>query len=358
MDFLVLLQEWHPNQSPPLENEKPLKLPHPKEHLVFKSAFHQARYLELVEDNLWYERVFNLSPEGPYKHIYEIFSKQEWGILLQPPRKVNFELVREFYANALPTNATDPFTFQTFVCGRDISFTRDAINQYLGNPYPLDDPNELCEYHEHLARGNFNHDEIERTILKAGRQYDVNDVGRKHRAKYAGLNLPAQVTLKLILHNIRPKSHISTTTLPVVALIYYVLKGEKVDIACTIANEMKLVTLQGKFPVKKQLPPTVHEEIKNPIDDGFIARNIEKKRRKTRAAWHLHLKHLNRNLSHKMSHLKSPPLMHLISLALFSGKTSATHIHGIRMKHSTGVTQHFTSPFIMLICIPAMLITR
>jgi len=81
--------------------------------------------------------------------------------------------------------------------------------------------------------------------MKPDKSYDTSDVGKKHRAKYAHMILPAHVCLKLILHNIRPKSRISTTTIDVCALIYYILKGKKVDIARTIVNEMKLITYQG-----------------------------------------------------------------------------------------------------------------
>jgi len=284
-----------PFQSPKAPNAEPY------DNLKFKSAFHQARYMELVEEMLWYEQVFNLSPEGAYNHIYQLFAKQEWGRLLQPPKKVNVELVREFYTNALPTLSTNPFTFQTFVRGRDISFTRDAINEYLVNPYHLAERDELCEFHATLAQGSFNYSEIERTIVKSGRHYDVSDAGRKHRAKYVDLTLPAQVILKLILHNIRPKSHILTTTVDVAALIYYILKGKKVDIARTITYDMKLVTLHGKstkkcplaFPglimgliiaTRMYLAPAIHEEIKIPIDDEFISRNMEKKKKKDKGS--------------------------------------------------------------------------
>jgi hypothetical protein len=60
------------------------------------------------------------------------------------------------------------------------------------------------------------------------------------------MTLPAKIVLKLILHNIQPNSHLSDTTLDVTPLIFYILKKKKVDIARTIAEEMKRVALQGK----------------------------------------------------------------------------------------------------------------
>jgi len=74
-------------------------------------------------------------------------------------------------------------------------------------------------------------------------------------------------------------------------LIYYIIKGIKVDIARTIAWELKKITLLGKgesttrlsFPglimglikdTKMRLPSAVHEVIKNPINDNHITRFI------------------------------------------------------------------------------------
>jgi hypothetical protein len=105
------------------------------------------------------------------------------------------------------------------------------------------------------------------------------------------MNNPAKVILKLILYNIRPNSHLSDCTVDVCKLIYYILKGIKVDIAKTIAWELRKVTLQGKGEAttrlsflglitglikdtKMKLLNAVHEFIKNPIDDAFISRYI------------------------------------------------------------------------------------
>jgi len=119
--------------------------------------------------------------------------------------------------------------------------------------------------------------------MKPGFSYDKGDTGKKYSAKYANMILQAQVRLKLIFHNIHPKSHISTTAIDVCALIYYILKGMKVDIACTIATEMMTITYGGRgttpaplaFPAlimgliiksKMVLPRAVHEKLKGPVN--------------------------------------------------------------------------------------------
>ena len=154
---------------------------------------------------------------------------------------------------------------------------------------PLRDLEDLCVFHIRQRKGNWDHAEIQREILKQGKKYDVSDVGREHIALYADMTLPAQIILKLTLHNIRPKSHSSSTTTDVTPLIYYILSGRLVDIARIISQKLKLVTLSGRFGAKCQLafpilimglvldakiciPVPVHEELKGPIDDKFISR--------------------------------------------------------------------------------------
>lgn len=247
--------------------------------------------------NLWPERVFNLQPQGPYKEIFKLFNDQGWGKLLKPEIKINPELLREFYANALPENPhTDPFEFVTVARGRTIRFDREAINTYLGNPYPLADEDEFDLFHTNQNKGNFDHDEIKKAILLEGKNYEASDAGREHIAKYSAMVPEAKVILKLILHNIKPNSHLSDVSVDTTPLIYYILKGIKVDIARTIAWELKLVALQGKtgpksrisFPglvmglikgTRMKVPSVGIEELKNPVDDAFISCHIMKEKK-------------------------------------------------------------------------------
>jgi hypothetical protein len=115
----------------------------------FKTRYHHDRYIELLDNSMWSERVFNISPVGPYKEFAKLFRDQGWDILCNPITDLNAELVREFYANAIPEQPhTDFFTYETFMCGRTISFDRDAINNYLGNPFQIPPPpNEFNDFH-------------------------------------------------------------------------------------------------------------------------------------------------------------------------------------------------------------------
>jgi hypothetical protein len=264
----------------------------------FRSRYHQNRYNALLKQTMWLERVVKIKPEGPYGHFHKLFLDQGWTRLLNPIVKINAELVREFYANALPQNPqTDPFTFETFVRGRQIKFDRDAINTFLGNPFDLDVEAEdgIDDFHKKQNLGHFlledTYDEIKKFVMLEGKTYDKSDAGREHIAQYKLMKPPAKLIFRFILHNVKPNSHMADCTIDVCPLIYYILKGIKVDIARTIAWELKKVVLQGhgepktrlSFPglimglikdTHMRMPSDYHEIIKNPIDDAFITRYI------------------------------------------------------------------------------------
>lgn len=53
--------------------------------------------------------------------------------------------MREFYSNALSVEGMrHPFT--TFVRGKEVSFTRDEINDYMDNPLTLEEGEECAYY--------------------------------------------------------------------------------------------------------------------------------------------------------------------------------------------------------------------
>lgn len=264
----------------------------------FLSRYHQNRYNALLKQTLWTERVVQIKPDGPYGNYHQLFLEQGWTRLLNPITKINEELVREFYANALPQNPqTDPFTFETFVRGRTIKFDRNAINKFLGDPFDLDVEAEdgIDDFHKKQNLGHFLldniHDEIKKFIMLEGETYDKSDAGRENIAQYKLMKPPAKLMFRFILHNVKPNSHMLDCTIDVCPLIFYILKGIKVDIARTIAWQLRKVMLQGhgepktrlSFPglimglikdTHMRMPTDYHEIIKNPIDDAFITRYI------------------------------------------------------------------------------------
>jgi hypothetical protein len=247
----------------------------------FKSRYHQDRYIKLLQQSMWTERVFNLDPEGPLKDIAKLLLEQGLERLCNPITSLNVELVREFYTNALLENPhTETFPYMTYVRGRTIPFDRDAINKYLGNPFQIAYPDELDDFHAKQNSGHFTldepHEEIKQFVLLEGFNYDISNARREHRAQYKFMTNHAKIIQKFIMYNVMPNSHLSDCVVEVCPLIYYILKGIKVDIARTIAWELKKVALQGKSERESRLffPGLIMGLIRNPINDAFIKRYI------------------------------------------------------------------------------------
>jgi hypothetical protein len=222
--------------------------PIPFDNTRFLSAAHQERFNELCTRTFWHDKQFQLSPTRDYKGLLDNFEKRKWGKLLDPHVQINADIVREFYANVLPMDeegepSEGHFTFTTRVRGRSLSFDREAINTYLGNLIPLKSP----DIYRKQNQGNWDHDLIQKSILMEGRFYEVSRAGRPYRALTGDMTTPAQVVLKLILHNIRPKSHVYSTPVENTPLIYSILTGTPVDVTRIIAHELKIIALNGVF---------------------------------------------------------------------------------------------------------------
>ena len=120
--------------------------PRPFDEHRFFSVAHQDRYQELCSRKIWHDKQFQISAEGKYRVLAAIIQKRKWEQLVAPHPQINTEIVREFYANAMPLEG-EAFSFKTMTRGRVINFDRQGINEYLGKPYKLKTPDELCPFH-------------------------------------------------------------------------------------------------------------------------------------------------------------------------------------------------------------------
>ncbi|KAL5056305.1 hypothetical protein RYX36_036987, partial [Vicia faba] len=104
--------------------------------------------------------------------------RRKWGVLLTPPAELNFDIIREFYANAMPIEDVC-YSYCSFVQGRVVSFDRNL---------PV-----------HFKR------------------YDRN--------------IKTQLYATLLLYNIKPRSHTSTIHVDSTFLLHYMIKGLQIDVA-------------------------------------------------------------------------------------------------------------------------------
>ncbi|KAI5414044.1 hypothetical protein KIW84_058256 [Lathyrus oleraceus] len=165
----------------------------------FLGSKHEEQYRELASQNIWSERTFNINPQVDYKDCLEIIEKKKWKKLCTPLTNLNYEIVREFYANDIPVE-DQPYSFMTMVIRTRISFSRDAINAYLGNPLTLED-GMLCEYGKRLAKGGWNIELVKDALVLPRKSYEVNVAGAPKNFLRKNLTMIAQVDVGRIISN-------------------------------------------------------------------------------------------------------------------------------------------------------------
>lgn len=111
----------------------------------FISDEHEERFEKLIKRTIQSERLIRLSSGGNYRKLVANFEKRKWGKICEPEAEINYDIVREFYANALQLEEGVAYHYQTRVKGKSITFNRDEINTYLGHPLTLEG-NMRCEY--------------------------------------------------------------------------------------------------------------------------------------------------------------------------------------------------------------------
>ncbi|KAK2366082.1 hypothetical protein QL285_079505 [Trifolium repens] len=218
--------------------------------LRFLGHLQYARFKDLETRTIWGENVFRIEGIGAFTRFKEIIEERNWGVLACPIEDINFDLVKEFYANDIPLDDEDPVSFKTMVRGQEIRFDRDAINEYLGQPSNLS-TDTYCAYTQSVARGNWNVSAITQTLLEPGRQLVWNQQNTHPvRAMKEDLTIPSQLLLLFTLHNVIPRSHTSDAIMRVLQFMYYMENNLEIDVARVIANEMREMVLTGTRPTK------------------------------------------------------------------------------------------------------------
>jgi hypothetical protein len=184
------------------------------------------------------------------------------------------------------------------VRGQIILFDQDTINAYLGNPLTLPPPEDpiiptLCEYGQKEEDKEWDHEQIQRDILFPGKSYNRGKSNEYTTANVSDMTLEAAMLFQFIVHNVWPKSHVTTTPVAVTPLIWHILKGREVDVARIISNQLRYIALSGLlhkatklgFPgfimglVRHQgvqIPEPFSEKITGAINDRYIHNHAQK----------------------------------------------------------------------------------
>lgn len=81
----------------------------------------------MANRKIWAEKRFEINRQGDHRNIVIQMGNKNWCVLINPPKNLNHDMVREFYANALPSEG-NPFTFTTMIKGRTIHFNMDMLS--------------------------------------------------------------------------------------------------------------------------------------------------------------------------------------------------------------------------------------
>ncbi|KAL5056471.1 hypothetical protein RYX36_037153, partial [Vicia faba] len=194
------------------------------EHVEFDNThfigpLEQARFYNLVERQIWPEKIFTLNPQGDYRYFMDDMEKRKWGVLLNPPTELNFDIIREFYANAIPIEDVR-YSYYSFVRGRVVSFDRNLVSQYLNHLVILQ-RGELCSYQKRVASKKWRFDLVSETLA----------LTHNHGLFLNGFNQPV-ISNEIRRIAIRGHSHGNKAhvTLGFLALIMGLCRKEGVDI--------------------------------------------------------------------------------------------------------------------------------
>ena len=150
--------------------------------------------------------------------------------------KFDEEVVREFYANAWPTERKSN-ELKSKVRGTWISYDRNTINDFLGNPLDLDE-GELCKY-ERIKRGLnftwFRDNKTAEAMCISGRTFETNQAGKACRILRCNMTTLAQIWTSFLLANIVPLKHSSDLNMARCHIIYCLLKQYEIDVASLIS---------------------------------------------------------------------------------------------------------------------------
>ncbi|KAL5077911.1 hypothetical protein RYX36_016895 [Vicia faba] len=137
------------------------------------------------------------------------------------------------------------YSYYSFVPGRAVSFDRDAVSHYLVHALTLP-RGELCAYQKRVASKKWRLSLVGQTLaLTLNHGFFLNASNQLVHFKSGNMNTKAQLYANLLFYNIKPRSKTSTIPIDTTRLLYYMIKGWKIDMAQVISNEIRKIEISG-----------------------------------------------------------------------------------------------------------------
>jgi len=119
--------------------------------------------------------------------------RQNWKKLAELMWRFDEEVVREFYVNAW-AERQDRSHRKTMVRGRWISYSLQAIDDFLGNPFPRQE--EKCHYQRLCSRKKgFSNRKVAAALCMPGKGYQIAASGKETRIRRGDMRTLSQVWL-------------------------------------------------------------------------------------------------------------------------------------------------------------------
>ncbi|RYR39416.1 hypothetical protein Ahy_A09g044944 [Arachis hypogaea] len=96
----------------------------------FKTAFHELQYERIKNKKILPELTFQFNKDECPK-IREMIAQRGWQKLTNLETKINANLIKEFYVNAVREDSTRAPTFKSYVRGTEVDFIPNAITRTL-----------------------------------------------------------------------------------------------------------------------------------------------------------------------------------------------------------------------------------
>ncbi|MED6126149.1 hypothetical protein PIB30_075567 [Stylosanthes scabra] len=177
---------------------------------------------------------------------------RKWKRLTKPIQVVGYSLVREFYTNAwvMESERHLPLTYTTWVRGKEINFSPEAIHNVLNlRSRPL--PN-VASYHDRKYEKDYMINDILRDLCVEGAQWVFHDDGRPHFLRRTDLKPMAREWYEFVTRSIMPTGNRSEVNLERAMLIHSIIIGEDIQVDEIIAKQ--IYKFANKTGIRTKLP--------------------------------------------------------------------------------------------------------
>lgn len=204
----------------------------------FRDEYRQRRYEIIKTWSFIRERRVNLL-ESQYPTFTTTIDHHRWAVLTEPCEKFDSNVVLEFYANAWPNEDGQEVDKRSWVRGKWVPYTREAINQLLGNPLTLQ-PGQRCAYSERRGqRTGFDDNEVAQLLCVPWGTYEVGTSNAPVRILRRNMKELTKIWMSFLLSNVMPSDHNSDLNMPKSYLVYSIIQRIQVDIAWVISNALR-----------------------------------------------------------------------------------------------------------------------